>query len=55
MFLHHSVTSYGYVIVESFIISFSLNCIMQLKQFYNIAINVSSKKSAATFGDLPDC
>ena len=27
---------------------------MQLKQFYNKAIKVSSKKSATTFGDLPD-
>ena len=28
---------------------------MQLKQFYDIATIVSSKKSATTFGDLPDC
>ena len=29
---------------------------MELKQFSNIAIKVSSrKKSAATFGELPDC
>ena len=28
---------------------------MQLKQFYNIATKVSSRKSAATFGELPDC
>ena len=28
---------------------------MQLKQFYNIATKVSSRKSATTFGDLPDC
>ena len=34
--------------------SFNLNCIMQLKQFYNIAPKVSSRKSATTFGDLPD-
>ena len=27
---------------------------MQLKQFYNIATKVSSKKNATTFGDLPD-
>ena len=27
---------------------------MQLKQFYNIAAKVSSRKSATTFGDLPD-
>ena len=28
---------------------------MQLKQFYSIATKVSSKKSATTFGDKPDC
>ena len=28
---------------------------MQLKQFHNIATKVSSKKSATTFGALPDC
>ena len=28
---------------------------MQLKQFYNIATKVSSRKSGTTFGDLPDC
>ena len=28
---------------------------MQLKQFYDIATKVSSRKSATTFGDLPDC
>ena len=28
---------------------------MQFKQFYNIATKVGSKKSATTFGDLPDC
>ena len=28
---------------------------MQLKQFYNIATKVSSRKNATTFGDLPDC
>ena len=27
---------------------------MQLKQFYNRATKVSSRKSATTFGDLPD-
>ena len=35
--------------------SFNLNCIMQLKQFYNIATKVNSRKSATTFGDLLDC
>ena len=34
--------------------SFNLNCIMQLKQFYDIATKVSSRKSATTFGVLPD-
>ena len=28
---------------------------MQLKQFYNIATKVSSRKNATPFGDLPDC
>ena len=28
---------------------------MQFKQLYNIAIKVSSRKSATTVGDLPDC
>ena len=28
---------------------------MQLKQYYNIATKVSSRKNATTFGDLPDC
>ena len=56
IFLYHKVTSYDYIIVDSCIISFNLNCIIQLKQFYNIATKVSSrKKSATTFGDLPDC
>ena len=32
---------YGYIMVDSCIISFNFNCIMQLKQFYNI---VSSRK-----------
>ena len=41
--------------VDSCIILFNLNIIMQLKQFYNIATKVSSRKSADTFGDLPDC
>ena len=36
--------SYGYVIVDWCIISFNLNCIVQLKQFYNIATNVSCRK-----------
>ena len=40
--------------MDSWIISFSLNCIMQYKQFYNKATKVSCRKSATTFGDLPD-
>ena len=28
---------------------------MQLKQFQNIVTKVSNRKSATTFGDLPDC
>ena len=52
IFLYHS---YGYIIEDSCMISFTLNCIMQLKQFYNKATKVSSGKSATTFGDLPDC
>ena len=38
------MTSCGYFIVDLCIISFSLNCIMQLKQFYYIATKVSSRK-----------
>ena len=34
------------------ILSFNLNCIMQLKQFYNTATKVCSRKNATTFGDL---
>ena len=43
------------MIVDSCIIWFHLDCIMQLKKSYYIATNVSSRKSATTFGDLPDC
>ena len=51
IFLYHWVTSYGYtyMIVNSCIISFNLNCIMQLKQFYNIATKVSSRKMCYYF------
>ena len=52
------MTSYGYIImiiVDSFIIWFHLDCIMQLKKSYYIATNVSSRNSATTVGDLPDC
>ena len=52
------MTSYGYIImimVDSCIIWFHLDCIMQLQKSYYIVTNVSSSKSATTFGDLPDC
>ena len=45
------MTSYGYIImiiVDSCMILFHFDCIMQLK------ISYRSKKSATTFGDLPD-
>ena len=38
------MTFYGYIIVDWCIISFNLNCIMQFKQFYNIASKVRSRK-----------
>ena len=50
--------SYGYIImimVDSCMIWFHCDCIMQLKKSYHIATNVWSRKSATTFGDLPDC
>ena len=40
--------------VDSCIIWFHLDCIMQFKYSYEIATNVGSRKSATTFGDLPD-
>ena len=51
------MTSYGYiimVIVDSCMIWFHFDCIMQLKKSYHIATNVCTRKSATTFGDLPD-
>ena len=42
------------IIVDSCKIWFHFDCIMQLKKSYRIATNVCSKKSATTFGDLPD-
>ena len=51
------MTSYDYIImiiVDSCMIWFHFDCIMQLKKSYHIATNVCSKKSATTFGDLPD-
>ena len=55
--VYHYMPSYGYItmiIVDSCIIWFHLDCIMQLKKSYCIATNVSTIKSATTFGDLPD-
>ena len=52
------MTSYSYiiiVIVDSCMILFYFDCIMQLKKSYHFATNVCSRKSATTFGDLPDC
>ena len=51
------MTSYGYIImtiVDSCMIWFDFDCIMQLQKSYHIATNVCSRKSATTFGDLPD-
>ena len=52
------MTSYGYIIViivDSSMIWFNFDCIMQLKKLYHIATNVCSRKSAIAFDDLPDC
>ena len=52
------MTSYGYiimVIIDSCMIWFHFDCIMQLQKSYQIATNVCSRKGATTFGDLPDC
>ena len=51
------MTSYGYVIMiifDSFMIWFNFDCIVVLKKSYHIATNVCSRRSATTFGDLPD-
>ena len=51
------MTSYGYIImimVDSCMIRFHFDCIMQFKKWYHIATNVCSRKNASTFGDLPD-
>ena len=57
--MYHYMTSYGYIImiiVDSCIMMvwFHFDCIIQLKKSYHIATNVCSRKSATTFGDLPD-
>ena len=52
------MTSHGYIImiiVDSCMIWFDCDCIMQLKKSNHIVTNVCSRKSAITFGDLPDC
>ena len=52
------MTYYGYIImiiVDSCLIWFHFDCIMQLKKSYHIATNVCSRTSATTFGDLLDC
>ena len=44
--IYHQMTSYGYlfmILVDSCIIWFHLDCIMQLKESYYIATNVSSR------------
>ena len=53
------MTSYGYIImivVDSCMIWLDFDFIMQKmqKKSYHIAINVYSRISATTFGDLPD-
>ena len=51
------MTSYGYIImiiVDSCMIWFDFDCIMQLKKSYHIATNVCSRKGATTSSDLPD-
>ena len=55
--MYHYMTFYGYIImiiVDSCMILFYSDCVMQLKKSYHIATNVCSRKSATTFGDLPD-
>ena len=56
--IYHYRTSYGYIIiiiVDSCMIWFHLDYIMQLKKSCYIATNGNSRKSVTTFGDLPDC
>ena len=52
------MTSYCYIVmimVDQFIIWFHLDCIVQFQYCCYFATNVCCKKSATTFGDLPDC
>ena len=49
------MTFYGYIIVDSGIISFNLKCIVDFKQFHNIAATkVSSRKKCYYFDGIPD-
>ena len=43
------------ILVDSCMIWFHFYFIMQLKKSYHFATNICSRKSASTFGDLPDC
>ena len=43
------------IIVDSCMILFHFDCIMQLKKSHHITTNDCSRKSATTFGDLSDC
>ena len=43
------MTSFGYIIVDSCIISLHLNCVLQLKQFYYMATKVSCRKKCYYF------
>ena len=49
IFLYHQATSYGYIIVDSCIMSFNLNCIMQLRQLYDLTTKVSCRKKCYYF------
>ena len=55
--VYHYMMSYGYIImiiVDSCMIWFHFDYIMQLKKLYHTATNVCNRKSATTFGDFPD-
>ena len=43
------MTSFGYIILDSCIVLLDLNCILQLKQFYNIATKVSCRNKCNYF------
>ena len=55
--LFYDFLSYGYIImitVDSCMIWFHFDCIMQLKKSFYITADVGNKKSATTFGNFPD-